>query len=119
MNNALLYAIADRPACCGYTELHPGVGDRAAVHREIIRKLETTGVGTIVLWEFGWPESVMEARKRHTMAAVADAGSTLLDDYIAQRFERVEQHGELHVFRRRPAPVPDKPVAEHTVPNAR
>ena len=119
VNNALLYAIADRPACCGYTELHPGVGDRAAVHREIIRKLETTGVGTIVLWEFGWPERVMEARKRHTMAAVADAGSTLLDDYIAQRFERVEQHGELHVFRRRPAPVPAKPVAEHTVPNAR
>lgn len=104
INNTLLYAIAGRPACCGYTELHPGVGDRAPVQREIIRRLEDTRVRAIALWEFGWPESVMEARKQHTVAGVPDAGSILLDRYIAENFRLIESHGEYHVFWRRDAP---------------
>jgi hypothetical protein len=106
VNNALLYAIAGRPACCGYTELHPGVGDRAPVHREIIRRLEQSNVRAMVLWQFGWPAEIMEARKRHTVAGVPDAGSTILDRYIADHFEPLAQYGEYHILWRRDAAAP-------------
>ncbi len=107
INNALLYAIAGRRVCCGYTELHPGVGDRAPVHRNIIRRIEASGVRAMVLWEFGWTPEVMEARKRHTMAAVPDAGSTILDRYISDHFEPGAQYGEYHILWRRGTPRPD------------
>lgn len=106
INNALLYAIAGRPPCCGYTELHPGVGDRAPVHRDIIRRLQESGVRAMVLWEFGWSDEVMEARKQHTVAGVPDAGSTILDRYIAEHFEPIEQYGEYHILWSRRAPRP-------------
>lgn len=115
INNSLLYAIAGRPACCGYTELHPGVGDRAPVHRAIIQRLEQANVRTVVLWAFGWPDEVMAARKRHTMAGVPDAGSTLLDEYIAAHFVEVARHGEYRVLRRNDARRP----ASATGPTAR
>ncbi|MGQ0734415.1 MAG: hypothetical protein ACT4QD_12250 [Acidobacteriota bacterium] len=116
INNALLYAIAGRPACCGYTELHPGVGDRAPVHLEIIRRLEEKRVRALALWAFGWSEEVMEARKRHTMAGVPDAGSTILDRYIADHFELVSSHGEYHVLWRRDAARPVPEAAGNLVP---
>lgn len=106
VNNSLLYAIAGRPACCGYTELHPGVADRAPVQQDIIRRLDAGGVRAVALWQFGWADEVMEARKRHTMAGVADAGSMILDRYIAQQFEVVARYGEYHVLWRRNAPRP-------------
>lgn len=107
INNALLYVIAGRPPCCGYTELHPGVGDRAAVHREIIRRLEERRVRAIALWQFGWRAADLEARKRRITAAVPDAGSMLLDRYIREHFRIVESYGEYHVLWRRDVPVVD------------
>jgi hypothetical protein len=107
INNTLLYAIVGRPSCCRYTELHPGVGDREPVQREIVRMLEERRVKAIALWEFGWSAQMMEARKSHTMAAVADAGATVLDRYIAEHFQPIARHGEYHVLWRRDAPVPE------------
>ncbi|MCC7043732.1 MAG: hypothetical protein IT183_07715 [Acidobacteria bacterium] len=109
INNPLLYAIAGRPACCGYTELHPGVADRAPVQDEIIRRIEETDVRAIALWQFGWPDSVLEARRQHTVAGVPDAGATRLDRYIAERFRTVETHGEYHILWRRDLPLPGSP----------
>ena len=106
INNSLLYAIAGRPPCCGFTELHPGVGDRAPVQQEIIRRLEANRVRAVVLWEFGWPTAVLEARKQHTVAGVPDAGSTLLDQYIATHYDVVERYGEFLVLWRRDAAAP-------------
>jgi hypothetical protein len=109
INNPLLYAIAGRSACCGYTELHPGVADRAPVQDEIIRRIEATDVRAIALWQFGWPDSVLEAFRQHTVAGVPDAGSTRLDRYIAERFRTVETHGEYHILWRRDLPLPGGP----------
>lgn len=108
INNTLLYAIVGRPPCCGYTELHPGVADRTLVHQEIIRSLEDRRVRAIVLWEFGWPEADLAARKAAARTAVPDVGSTLLDQYIAQHFRLVESHGEYHVLWRRDEPFPNE-----------
>jgi hypothetical protein len=106
INNALLYAVAGRPACCGYTELHPGVADRAPVQQQLVQRLEESGVRAILLWRFGWADEVMAARKQHTMAGVPDAGSTILDRYIQDHFATLETHGEYHVLWRRDAPAP-------------
>jgi hypothetical protein len=111
INNSLLYAIAGRPACCGFTELHPGVADRLPVQQEIIRELEQRGVRAIALWQFGWSDDVMNARKRRTNAGVPDAGSTLLDAYIAAHFATVARHGEYLVLWRRGASRSDSVVS--------
>jgi hypothetical protein len=117
INNTLLYAIAGRPACCGYTELHPGVGDRVPVQREIVERLENRNVRAIALWEFGGLDS-MEAVKRRTMAEVADAGSTLLDRYIADNFQTVETHGEYRVLWRRNVPLKERVAYQGVPPSA-
>jgi hypothetical protein len=108
INNVLLYAVAGRPACCAFTELHPGVADRAPVQQSIVRRLEEHRVRAMALWEFGWPDEVMDARKQRTVAAVPDAGATILDRYIADRFEIVETHGEYHLLWRRGTPRPTR-----------
>jgi hypothetical protein len=115
INNTMLYVIAGRPPCCRYTELHPGVADREPIQREIIRRLEDSNVRAMVLWEFGWPRSVMERRKQHTMAAVSDAGSSVLDEYIARRFAVAARHGEYRVLWRRDLspPVGDGVERQH------
>jgi hypothetical protein len=110
-SDPLLYAIAGRPSCCRYTELHPGVADRTSIQQEIIRRLEDTDVRAIALWEFGWSSTVMDARKQRTMAAVPDAGATILDRHIATHFVVVGSYGEYRVLWRRDAPFPDAPPA--------
>jgi hypothetical protein len=105
INNTLLYAIVGRPACCGYTELHPGVVDRIPVQERIVRMLEERRVRALALWDFGWPEEQMAARKAHTTASIPDAGATVLDRYIAQNFQVVESHGEYLVLWRRDVPL--------------
>jgi hypothetical protein len=107
INNTMLYAIVGRPACCGFTELHPGVADRPDAQQRIIRMIEARRVRAIVLWAFGWSNEVMQATLERNRTAVPDAGATLLDRYIAERFQLVESHGEYHVFWRRGEPIPD------------
>ena len=68
--------------------------------------LKASAVRAVILWEFGWSESRMEARKTGTMAAVPDAGATLLDQHIADNFRRIETHGEYHLLWRRDVPFP-------------
>lgn len=106
INNALLYAIAGRRACCGFTELHPGVADRAAAQAKIIERLEHSGVRAIALWRFGWADDVMDERRRRNLAATPDGASTSLDEYIAAHFETVSSHGEYRVLWRRDLPKP-------------
>jgi hypothetical protein len=110
INNPLLYAIVGRPSCCGYTELHTAVADREPVQRKIVEKLDARGVRALALWEFGWSKTVMESRKRYVMGLVPDAGSTILDRYIAENFRVIETHGEFHVLWRRGLPFPGEGV---------
>jgi hypothetical protein len=91
--------------------LHPGVADRTSIQHEIIRRLEDADVRAIALWEFGWSSTVMDARKQRTMAAVPDAGATILDRHIATHFVVVGSYGEYQVLWRRDAPFPDAPPA--------
>lgn len=111
INNTMLYPLAERRACCGYTELHPGVADRAAVQAEIVRRLESQQIRAIALWDFGWPEDDLEIRKRRAMEAVPDAGSTILDRYIEEHYRVVERHGEYLLLWRRNTPLPSERTA--------
>lgn len=106
INNSLLYAIAGRRTCCGVTELHPGVADRAALQTKIIERLEQSGVRAMALWRFGWTDAVMDERRRRSLAATPDGASTRLDEYIAAHFETVSTHGEYRVLWRRDQPRP-------------
>ena len=106
INDPLLYAVADRPVCCGYTELHPGVADRGSVQQRIIRGLEAHAVRALVLWDFGWPRADLERRKRLSAVTVPDAPSTRLDRYIEEHFRKIAEHGEFQIFWRRDLPTP-------------
>ena len=90
----ILYAVTGRASCCRYSELHRKVVDRAVVQQEIIADIERHKVRAVLIWNFGWPDKMLEGFKAKSMAAVADAGATLLDDYIAARYEPVAQYHE-------------------------
>ncbi len=104
-----LYAVTGRASCCRYSELHPAVADRIAAHREIIADLEHHDVRGIILWKFGWSNDVLDEFKARSIAAVADGGSTMLDEYIAERFEPIAQYDEYIVMWRKDLPKPIEP----------
>ena len=106
INDPLLYAVADRPVCCGYTELHPGVADRGSIQERIIRGLVEHRVRALVMWDFGWSSADLERRQRSSAMSVPDVTSTRLDRYIEEHFHRIAEYGELQIFWRRDLPMP-------------
>ncbi len=109
ITNMRFYYLTQRRNCCRYDELHPGVTDRTDVQREIIAAIEEHGVRCVVLWDFGWAESVLEEIKARNAAGVAGAGSTLLDEYIAANFESLAEYGEYILMWRKDSPRPPAP----------
>jgi hypothetical protein len=106
INNPILHAVTGRASCCRYSELHRAVADRAIVQREIIADLERHNVRAIILWKFGWSDTRLDGFKAASMAAVSDGGSTLLDEYIVERFEAIAQYDEYLVMWRKGAAAP-------------
>ncbi|HYN07786.1 MAG TPA: hypothetical protein VES67_10380 [Vicinamibacterales bacterium] len=88
------YYLAGRRVASRYNELHPGVVDREDVQREIIADLDRLNVRCAVLWEFGWPRSVMEDMLAHHRRYIPGIGSTLLDEYLRREFRHVARYGE-------------------------
>ena len=106
ISRQVLYFAVGRPPATRYPELHPGVSDRAAVQREMIAAIEATGARCVILWEFGWPHEVLEQVRDRNRAAVPDAGSTLLDAWLRERFAPLAQFGEYHLGWRADLPRP-------------
>jgi hypothetical protein len=101
VSNQQFYFLGERRPATRYNELHPGVGDRAEVQREMIADIERSGARLVVLWEFGWPEERLDAILAERRLAIPELGSTLLDEHLRERFELLERHGEYAVLRRR------------------
>ena len=72
-----------------------GVADRVPVQREIIADLERHQVRGIILWKFGWSNAVLDEFKARSMAALTDGGATVLEEYIAKRFEPVARYDQV------------------------
>ncbi len=102
ISDPLIYAVAGRLPCCRYTELHGGVTDRLSIQREIIDGLEAKDVRIVVLWRFGWSDSVLDLRRDALRETTPDGGSTLLNEYIAEHYEPITEAGEYVVLRRKP-----------------
>jgi len=106
VNNSRFYYLMDRPAATRYHELHPGITDREPVQREMIADLERRNVRCIVSWRFGQSPAAAAAVIARRAAEIPDAGSTLLDEWVAERFEKVFSVDEYDVLWRRDAGEP-------------
>jgi hypothetical protein len=104
INDWILHVLARRRSCSRYSELHRGVADVAEGQREIIRDLERHGVRAVVLWKFGWPDSVLDRRLALHRAKIPELGSTLLDEYIAEHFDLLAEYGEYLLMWRKGSP---------------
>jgi len=101
VNNPIMYAVAGRRSCCRYSELHPGVTDRASVQEEIIEDIEKHDVRAVIIWKFGWSDEVLDKIRDTNRAAVEDGGSTKLNEYIASRFESIAEFGQYDLMWRK------------------
>ncbi len=107
IGNMRFYYLSQRRNCCRYDELHPGVTDRIDVQREIIDAIQEHQVRCIVLWKFGWDESVLDGVRARNAAAVEGAGSDLLDRFIDSNFETIARYGEYKLMWRKGSPDPE------------
>lgn len=103
ITNMRFYYLAQRPGCCRYYELHPGVTDRHDVQAEIQQAIDDRGVRYAVIWRFGWSNNLLDSIKARRMEQVDGLGSEQLDAFLAATFEPVAEHGEYVVLRRRDA----------------
>lgn len=106
INKPIFYAIAQRRSCCRYSELHPGVTDRLGTQQEIIRDIEHHNVRAAIIWKFGWPDTVLDQYWDGFKAVTDDGGATLLNEYIAERFEPIAQYDEYVLMWRKDASKP-------------
>jgi len=106
INDWSLHVLARRRSCSHYPELHRGVADVAEGQREIIRDLERHRVRAVVLWKFGWRDSVLDRRLALHRANIPELGSTVLDEYIAKHFDLLAQYGEYLLMWRKGIPKP-------------
>ena len=106
VNNTRFYYLMDRPAATRYQELHPGVTDREPVQREMIADLEQAGVRCIINWRFGQSAARADTVAAQRRAELPDAGATLLDEWIGERFDVVLSIDEYDVLWRRDAGEP-------------
>lgn len=106
INDWSLHTVAGRRNCCRYSELHRGVADVVEGQREIIRDIERHQVRAVVLWKFGWSDEILERRLEGLRLRLPEAGSVVLDEYIAEHFDLLAQHGEYLVMWRKGIPKP-------------
>ena len=106
VNKPIFYAVAQRRSCCRYSELHPGVTDRLKTQKEIISDIERYDVRAAIIWKFGWPDTILDELRADYVAATDDGGATLLNEYIAERFEPIAQYDEYILMWRKDATKP-------------
>jgi hypothetical protein len=107
ISNQTFYYLAERPVASRYNELHPGVTDRADVQQEIMVEIGRLGVRCVVLWKFGWPDSLLDSILAQRRAELPELGSRVLDEFIAREFEVLAQFDEYQLLWRRSAPKPE------------
>lgn len=99
ISNPRFHALSERRPATRYSELHPGVTDREAVQREMIRDLENRHVRCAVIWTFGRHDRENAARiARGRRERIEDCGSGLLDAWFEQNFHPVLERGEYAVW---------------------
>lgn len=106
VSNARINYLMRRPAATRYQELHPGVTDREPVQREMIEDLERAGVRCMILWRFGQSDAAAAAVVARRKARIPDAGSTLLDEWVAEHFDLALSVDEYDILWRRDAGEP-------------
>ena len=115
------YYLTGRKNCTRYDELHPGVTDRADVQDEIIDAIQQHRVRCVVLWQFGWPDTLLDKIKAANMAAVPGLGRKRLDAFIDETFEPVGRYGEYILMWREgaagPKTPPTRPTTSGKAPN--
>lgn len=92
INDALLYALANRPVATRYHAFNPGITTTPEVQAEILRELELRDVRVVVLARRTWWEEPNRSREE---------GATLLDAAIARRFKPVLELERWTVLERR------------------
>jgi hypothetical protein len=92
-NDVIFYFLAERPSATKYHELHPGQVTTEPVQRAIIDELQRNGVRCVVL--FTGSDSVVEPN-----ASGISSNVTLLDGYIASRYQVVKELGSYKVLKR-------------------
>lgn len=111
ISNQNFYFLSGRRVASRYNELHPGIVDREEVQREIIADLERQHVRCAVLWNFGWPQPVLDNILVKRRRAIPELGSTLLDQSLRDNFQEVARFGEYVLVWRRGIPMPPPPAA--------
>ena len=76
---------------------------RLGTQQEIIRDIEHHNVRAAIIWKFGWPDTVLDQYRSGFKAATDDGGATLLNEYIAERFEPIAQYDEYVLMWRKDA----------------
>jgi hypothetical protein len=111
VSNQNFYFLSGRRVASRYNELHPGVVDREEVQREIIGDLEREHVRCAVLWNFGWPQPLLDSILAKRRRLIPELGSTLLDRYFTGNFQEVAGFGEYVLMWRKGIPMPPPPGA--------
>ena len=88
-NDVIIPFLAGRPYATRYHELHPGVTTTLSVQQEIVKELKTTPARLIVLSSGYQPEPNQTA---------VDEKLDLLDRYIAENYDLVNQVGGYEVW---------------------
>jgi hypothetical protein len=95
VGDTLLYTLLDRTNPTRYDVVQPGVVTTARVQREMRADLERTQTKLVVRW------LAPVARATENNGSGRSSGVTLLDDYIAGRYERVGRFGDYLLLTRR------------------
>jgi len=93
LNNVRLYWLLDRPVPTPYVNFEPGLVTERDVQERMISALEARRVRWAVLQEISGGDETFRKRGYR--------GSTLLDEYLAERFTTVAEFGRIAVLARR------------------
>jgi hypothetical protein len=94
VGNPLVYVLADRPNPTRYDVMQPGVVTTAEVQREMVRSLESSGTELVIRW------LSPVASEPEPNGAGRSSGVTILDRYLARRYEEVARFGDYALLRR-------------------
>jgi hypothetical protein len=94
VNDAMFYFLADRPSATAYHTLMPDVTTTAPAQAQMVAALTRRPVPYVVLWAGAavWDEP---------NGTSVSSGITILDDYLAQRYQPVARFGDYTILRAR------------------
>ncbi|MDX1650078.1 MAG: hypothetical protein R3263_09520, partial [Myxococcota bacterium] len=111
VSDSRLYFLLERRPATRFHELHPGVADTAPVQREIVSDLEAHETPLVIL-RHTFEDEPLDAFRERLRASLPDAGTgaTVLDRYLATRYETLDRLDRLEVRTRREEPLPAEPA---------